>query len=206
MDVDRELKLLLEYAGNYYNRGWMPATAGNLSVLDSNSGLIHITASGKNKGKLKKEDFVSVDRHTLKPAENTNNRPSAETSIHRAVYDSIESANAVLHVHTIASNTIKTGVVKNNSPVRVLLPNNEILKAFGDFREEPKFQVICTFNHGNVPDISADFLKALQEKPSDVPFFLIENHGITVWGRDVEDANKNLEAADFLLQVMARKL
>nr|HNI27564.1 class II aldolase/adducin family protein [Leptospiraceae bacterium] len=37
----------------------------------------------------------------------------------------------------------------------------------------------------------------------DVPFFLIENHGLTVWGKDVKDANKNLEAAEFVMQVFA---
>ena len=42
---------------------------------------------------------------------------------------------------------------------------------------------------------------------SDVPFFLIENHGITVWGKNVWDANKNLEASEFVLQVMlSRKM
>jgi methylthioribulose-1-phosphate dehydratase len=45
---------------------------------------------------------------------------------------------------------------------------------------------------------------ALRESSSDVPFFLIENHGLTVWGKSVEDANKNLEAAEFILQVMLK--
>jgi methylthioribulose-1-phosphate dehydratase len=91
------------------------------------------------------------------------------------------------------------------SATRFLLPNVEILKAFGDFREEPNFSTIVTFNHGSVLDISRDLENALRERPSDVPFFLIENHGLTVWGKSVEDANKNLEAAEFILQVMANK-
>jgi methylthioribulose-1-phosphate dehydratase len=43
---------------------------------------------------------------------------------------------------------------------------------------------------------------ALRQSSSDVPFFIIEIHGLTVWGKSVEDANKNLEAAEFVLQVM----
>ncbi len=134
----------------------------------------------------------------------TSNKPSAETSIHQVIYSEIPSTNTVLHVHTVTSCKLQFGVSKSNPIKRVLLPNVEILKAFGDFKEEPNFSAIVTFNHGSVPDISRDLKYALRERASDVPFFLIENHGLTVWGKSVEDANKNLEAAEFTLQVMLK--
>ena len=121
------------------------------------------------------------------------------------IYRKIPSANTVLHVHTVTSCKLQFGIQKWHPATRFLLPNVEILKAFGDFQEEPNFSVIVTFNHGSVLDISRDLESALCERPSDVPFFLIENHGLTVWGKLVEDANKNLEAAEFILQVMANE-
>ena len=179
----------------------MVATAGNLSVFDRASGELWITSSGKHKGCLQEEDFIcmSLDGKILRE---TSNKPSAETSIHQVIYSQIPSANTVLHVHTVTSCKLQFGVSKSNPIKRALLPNVEILKAFGDFREEPNFSAIVTFIHGSVLDISHDLEFALRERPSNVPFFLIENHGLTVWGKSVEDANKNLEAAEFVLQVM----
>ena len=202
--MHNEIQQLIEYSRIYYDRGWMVATAGNLSVFDRASGELWITSSGKHKGRLKEEDFIcmSLDGKILRE---TTNKPSAETSIHQAIYRQIPSACAVLHVHTVTSCKLHFGLQKLNSATRFLLPNVEILKAFGDFREEPNFSVIVTFNHGSVLDISRDLESALCERPSDVPFFLIENHGLTVWGKSVEDANKNLEAAEFILQVMANE-
>ena len=179
----------------------MVATAGNLSVFDREIGELWITSSGKHKGRLKEEDFIcmNLDGKILRE---TTNKPSAEASIHQVIYRQIPSACAVLHVHTVTSCKLQFGIQKWHPATRFLLPNVEILKAFGDFREEPNFSVIVTFNHGSVVDISSDLENALRESSSDVPFFLIENHGLTVWGKSVEDANKNLEAAEFILQVM----
>jgi methylthioribulose-1-phosphate dehydratase len=179
------------------------ATAGNLSVFDREIGELWITSSGKHKGRLKEEDFIcmNLDGKILRE---TTNKPSAEASIHQVIYRQIPSACAVLHVHTVTSCKLQFGIQKWHPATRFLLPNVEILKAFGDFREEPNFSVIVTFNHGSVVDISSDLENALRESSSDVPFFLIENHGLTVWGKSVEDANKNLEAAEFILQVMLK--
>jgi methylthioribulose-1-phosphate dehydratase len=85
------------------------------------------------------------------------------------------------------------------------LPNSEILKAFGDFTEEPNFKVLAVHNHGHVPEIASEMTRSLEKCASKVPFFLIENHGITAWGQNVYDANKNLEAAEFVLQVMVAR-
>ena len=196
-----EVQSLINYSRIYYERGCMVATAGNLSVFDRESGELWITSSGKHKGRLQEEDFtcMSLDGKILRE---TTNKPSAETSIHQVIYSEIPSANVVLHVHTVTSCKLHFGVTKSNPIKRALLPNVEILKAFGDFREEPNFSAIVTYNHGSVLDISRDLGIALRESPSDVPFFLIENHGLTVWGKSVEDANKNLETAEFVLQVM----
>jgi methylthioribulose-1-phosphate dehydratase len=44
----------------FYQLGWMLGTAGNLSAkVDDHS--FWITASGKSKGKLTEEDFVTVE-------------------------------------------------------------------------------------------------------------------------------------------------
>jgi methylthioribulose-1-phosphate dehydratase len=198
-----ELNKLIQYSKEYYYRGWMVATAGNLSLLNRKKKQICITSSGKHKGKLKQSDFIYLDLDSLQSLKKTLNKPSAETSIHQVIYQNIPNANVVLHVHTVSSCKLKFGLKKENSVIRYPLPNIELLKAFGNFSENPNLKMIVTYNHGSVPNISKDFEKEIQDAPSDVPFFIIENHGITVWGSTVEEANKNLEAVDFILQVMS---
>ena len=198
-----ELNKLIKYSKEYYKKGWMVATAGNLSLLDRKRKQICITSSGKHKGKLTKSDFILLYLDSLESVKKTTNKPSAETSIHQIIYQNIPNANVVLHVHTVSSCKLRFGLTRENSSIRYLLPNIELIKAFGNFSENPNLKMIVTYNHGVVSDISKDFEKEILNSPSEVPFFIIENHGITVWGNTVEEANKNLEAVDFILQVMS---
>jgi len=60
LKIKEELDALVSFSRVYYSRMWMYATAGNLSILDPESGVIWITASGKDKGKLENTDFLGV--------------------------------------------------------------------------------------------------------------------------------------------------
>lgn len=202
MRIKQELEELILYSKKYYSRMWMYATAGNLSVYDPQSGLVWITASGKDKSSLSEQDFVSLDLLTGNVIGEDMGRPSAETSIHQVIYKNFPEAFACLHVHTPASCILEFGLNRKESTRSVKLPNTEILKAFGIFKEEPNLSLLVVHNHGNVSQIAGDLDAFIQKETLDVPFFLIENHGITVWGKSVRDANKNLEAAEFILQVM----
>jgi methylthioribulose-1-phosphate dehydratase len=185
---------------------WMFATAGNLSILDADQKVLKITASGRDKSNLSPQDFIDVDPISgvsLNPSSTM--RPSAETSIHTALYALDSSINCILHVHTPASCALEFGMSKSHPSLWTLLPNTEILKAFGDFTEEPNLKALVVHNHGHVPDIANEMKVCLKKQPSRVPFFLIENHGVTAWGKNVYDANKNLEAAEFVLQVMTSR-
>ncbi len=200
-----ELELLIEFSKIYYSRQWMAATAGNLSIIREDRNSFFVTASGKDKGSLTSEDFLEVALSDGRPVSGTGLKPSAETSIHTAVYSSLKNVGAVLHVHTVASCIPVFGLTRSRNSAYIPLPNTEILKAFGDFTEEPNFKMLVIHNFASVPEISKILSSELQLKDQNVPFFLIENHGLTVWGKDVKDANKNLEAAEFVLQVYAAR-
>jgi methylthioribulose-1-phosphate dehydratase len=180
----------------------MYATAGNLSIFDPQSGLIWITASGKDKSKLKTQDFVTLELSSGKLVGENEGRPSAETSIHQAIYRNFPNIRTCLHVHTPTSCILEFGLNSSKTQDWVVLPNIEILKAFGNFNENPNLSMMVLYNHGNVPKIASEFEQAILQKSMDLPFFLIENHGVTVWGRNVAEANKHLEAAEFIFQVM----
>ncbi len=206
MKIEQELEEIILYAKKYYSRGWLYATSGNFSIFDPESGLVWITASGLDKSSLTKDDFISVDIKAGNVVGETYKRPSAEFFIHQIIYKNFLQANACLHVHTVSSCVLEYGLNRTNPIKKIPLPNLEIIKAFGNFQEEPNLSMLVVYNHGHVPKIAEDLDLYLQNDSLDVPFFLIENHGITVWGKSVKEANKNLEAVEFILEVMvARK-
>jgi methylthioribulose-1-phosphate dehydratase len=96
---------LIAAAQYFHDRGWMLGTAGNLSAR-STAGGFWITASGKSKGELTELDFLRMlpDGSMEKPVEGL--KPSAETSIHEAIYAVFPEAQACYHVHSVEANLV----------------------------------------------------------------------------------------------------
>src|SRR5262249_24069364 len=67
----------------FFERGWVPATAGNFSARLDESHLV-ITASGRHKGELDADGFllVGLDGEVL----SRGRKPSAETALHLQLY------------------------------------------------------------------------------------------------------------------------
>ncbi len=86
---------VVDIARGLYARGWMAGTAGNISVRTGEAAVI--TGSGLSKGELTAHDLVTVTIADSQPVSGTR-RPSAETTIHTAVYRAT-GAHAVVHVH-----------------------------------------------------------------------------------------------------------
>ncbi|TGM03622.1 methylthioribulose 1-phosphate dehydratase [Leptospira barantonii] len=208
MSVKKQLERLSELGAVYHKNGWMPGTAGNLSVRIPEESGFWVSGSGLDKNLLNKRNFLYVDLESGKPVDSKNSksakglRPSAETSIHRAVYRALDGVGCGLHVHTLESNLIRVNTSKNEPVALLELPSIEILKAYGIWEENPKVYVPVIYNFPNVQDISDCLEKYLKEYKPSVPFCIIEKHGITVWGKDTVQANRNLEATDFILKYM----
>jgi len=194
---------LVEIGRRFDARGWVPATSGNLSVRDGDG--FWITASGRHKGRLSAEDFVraKLDAEAVRGNAQVTDRgaeaarPSAETSIHAAVYQSLAEAQVVLHVHAVAG----TLASLRASAAALLLPNVELLKAFGLGDAAPDVTVEVFDNHVAVPDIARDVARRLQAGPLDVPGFLIRGHGLTAWGASLDRAEHAVEAFESVFQL-----
>src|SRR6185312_14756040 len=94
-------RTLIACAQQFYDRGWMWGTAGNLSVrLKGDPLTIAITPSGLNKGALSVDDLLTVEEGK-KSAHVRGHTPSAETAIHLAIYKNIPDAHAAFHVHAM---------------------------------------------------------------------------------------------------------
>ncbi|WP_257351505.1 methylthioribulose 1-phosphate dehydratase [Pseudalkalibacillus decolorationis] len=172
-------------------RDWFPGTSGNLSIKVQSEPLqLLVTASGKDKRKRTKEDFLLVDENCV-PVEKTSLRPSAETLIHRKIYQ-LTDAVCCLHVHTIDNNVISELYSNEKS---ISFKGQELIKAFGLWQEDAEIVIPIVENVADIPTLTEEIAAQLGEGVYGV---LIRNHGITVWGKSAFEAKKYLEAFEFL--------
>ncbi|ATB35179.1 methylthioribulose-1-phosphate dehydratase [Cystobacter fuscus] len=179
----------------FFDRGWVPATAGNFSArLDAHH--MVITASGRHKGELGVGDFlvVGLDDETLKDVRPPGGKPSAETALHLRRYRSGPDVGAVLHTHSLAAT-----VLSRLSPGGVVLEGYEVLKALpGVDSHTARLEVPVFGNDQDIPRLAARVEAHLSEHPG-LPGYLIEGHGLYTWGRSVAEARRHVEAFEFLL-------
>ncbi|MFD4357646.1 S-methyl-5-thioribose-1-phosphate isomerase [Nocardia sp. NPDC058518] len=190
-------------ARQLYERGWMPGTAGNISVRVPGGEDALITASGLSKGELSAHDtvLVAIADTTARPGQNR--KPSAETSIHTAVYRT-RPAGAVVHVHSPFATALATTAARPGGTVTpVRITGFELLKGFG--LADPSSVAIPVFpNWPDVPRIGTDIETYLRENPDAPPILLITGHGITTWGDTLAQARDRAECLEALCELIAR--
>lgn len=204
---------LIELGARYHRAGWLFGTSGNLSQRVGDR--VVVTASGRDKGHLGPEDFVELDldgnllaagndvaADIIRPVTGARCRPSAEATIHLAVYRTWPEARCALHVHTIASTlTTPDGAFADDTPRRTFT-GLELIKGWDLWDEHAVAHLPIFPNWPAVPDIARDIEAFYHAQPSrDVPALLITSHGITAWGNDAFSANRHLEVTEFLCQV-----
>ena len=192
---------LIEIARDFHARGWMAGTSGNLSAREDD-GSFWITASGKPKGRLQETDFLLVNIADGTIIEHTGNaKPSAETAIHRALYQCFPDARACLHVHTVDA-----CLAAASAPAADLLPLPplEMLKGLGVWEEQPHVALPLFENHLDVSKIAATITTRFKTTPPPVPALMVRNHGVTVWGSNLQEAYNRAEVMEFIMSYLAR--
>ena len=191
-------KNLIAAASHFYNRGWMVGTAGNLSARLAD-GSFWITASGRAKGQLTEQDFIrlDVDGKVLEQP-HPNCRPSAETSIHQAIYKCFPEAQACYHVHSIEANLVSRFTKDDILP----LPAIEMLKGLGVWEQNPEVAIPLFTNHLEVPRIADEICSRFAISPPPIPALLIRDHGVTVWADSTAKAYNYVEVAEYIFRYM----
>jgi methylthioribulose-1-phosphate dehydratase len=191
-------EILLAASRLFYGRGWMMGTAGNLSHRLPD-GSFWITASGKLKGRLETADFLRIaPGGAVLERGRPDDRPSAETSLHDAVYRLFPEARACYHVHSVPANVAARLCDGDTLP----LPPLEMLKGLGVWEEEPNVDLAVFRNYADVPRIAAELEARFTAVPPRVPGFLIRDHGLTAWGPDGDAALNHVELFEFLFSYL----
>jgi len=174
-------------------QGLTPATSSNFSMrLDAAH--VAITISGRDKGTLTPDDIMVIDMHGR--AIGTTAQPSAETLLHTQIYARFPEANAVLHTHS-RTQTVASRLFAGAGAVR--LEGYELLKAIaGQTTHETRLNVPVFPNTQDMPELAAR-VDAWIASGQPLYGYLIDGHGIYTWGREMAEAERHIEAFEFLL-------
>lgn len=191
---------------DFHQRGWMAGTAGNLSTRSSTSNdQFWISSSGLAKGNMEANDMILCDINSDKVIQRFKSKakPSAETSIHQAIYQCVPEANACLHIHTVDAclATEKAG----EKSTELALPPLEMVKGLGVWEQTPDVSLTLFDNTLDVGLIAAQIKRRFKHTPPQIPALMIKHHGITVWGRSLQEAYNRVEIVEFIMSYLARR-
>jgi methylthioribulose-1-phosphate dehydratase len=173
-------------------QGLTPATSSNFSMrLDPAH--VAVTVSGRDKGSLTPDDIMVVDMNGHRVGSPA--RPSAETLLHTHLYLRYAEVNAVLHTHS-RTQTVASRLFAPAGVVR--LEAYELLKVFAG---QTRTKRTSTCRYSRIPSTCRTGRARRRLDRADKPLYgyLIEGHGIYTWGRDMAEAERHIEAFEFLL-------
>lgn len=173
-------------------KGWAPATAGNYSMRLA-SGDFAITVSGWHKGRLTTDGVMTVD---AQGRSRDGKHPSAETSLHMALYARFPGVNAVLHSHSPEAVGLSRAYPAAPS---YRLAGHEMLKVLPGFTtHDTVFDLPIVDNSQNMADIIAA-LEPWMVASAPPPAYLIRGHGLYGWGRDMAEAERVIEGVEWMI-------
>lgn len=182
-----------------YARGWVLGTSGNFSAVISRDPLrLAITTSGVDKGQLSASHIVEIDdRARVVAGAGT---PSAEASVHLTIVRA-RGAGAVLHTHSIWGTLLSDAATDG----ALAISGYEMLKALDGVRSHEHREWLPILDNTQDWAAAARPIETVLAKHPDAHGFLIRRHGLYTWGRDLADAKRQMEALEFLLEVMGRQ-
>jgi methylthioribulose-1-phosphate dehydratase len=170
-------------------KGWAPATSGNYSCrLDD--GNFAVTVSGRHKGRLTDNDVMRVDAGGLSL---DGKRPSAETALHLAIYAKFPEIGAVLHSHSPTAVAL-TRAYPNLAAWA--FTGHEMLKALPGIKTHDARVLLPIVDNSQDMDVIWD---AVSPALGTVPAYLIRSHGLYGWGADMAEAERVIEAVEWLI-------
>jgi len=202
--LDQHVAALREVGAMLWQRGWSVGTSSNYSVVINRDPVeLLITASGKDKGRLRTCDFVRVGADG-KPTTEGQPKSSAETLLH-VVAAQQPGVGAVLHTHSVWSTVLSDYFFPEGG---FELSGYEMLKGLeGIATHETTAWVEIFDNTQNIPSLAEQVRERLNDPVEPLQYgYLIRRHGLYTWGRDLDEARRHVEIFEFLFECVARKM
>jgi methylthioribulose-1-phosphate dehydratase len=192
----------------FHGRSWSFGTSSNYSVVIGREPLeLLVTASGKDKSALGRDDFVRVDA-AGRVTDGSDRRSSAETLLHCTLAEMIPTVGAVLHTHSVWGTILSASDLPRGS---LRIAGYEMLKGLEGIVAHDTVEEVPIFaNTQDMVELSArlrDRLGGLDWRSAGRPpchGFLLSGHGLYTWGRDLAEARRHIEIFEFLFECVAR--
>jgi L-fuculose-phosphate aldolase len=97
-------KLIVETGRELYKQNLTIGTWGNISILDSETGLIYIKPSGMDYNEINLEDVIVINKQG-KTIEGFR-KPSIEMPMHLSIYNARKDVGAIVHYHPVYSSVL----------------------------------------------------------------------------------------------------
>lgn len=187
-----------------WQRGWSVGTSSNYSVVLRREPLdLLVTASGKDKGRLTRSDFVRVNE-SGRPTCEGQPKSSAETLLH-VVAAQQPGVGAVLHTHSVWSTVLSDFFYPEGG---FELSGYEMLKGLeGIATHETTAWVEIFDNTQDIPSLATQVRQRMNDAADPLQYgYLIRRHGLYTWGRDLDEARRHVEIFEFLFECVVRKM
>lgn len=188
----------------FHARGWSVGTSSNYSIVLGNDPVeLIVTASGKDKGRLLREDFVHVGPDGL-PIEKDQPKSSAETMLHVVLAEQPE-VGCILHTHSVWGTLLSDYFFEDGG---IEFTGFEMLKGLEGIKTHETSHWIPIFeNTQDIPSLAKKVKACLGDMDQPLTHgFLIRNHGLYTWGRNAFAARRHVEIYEFLFECTARKM
>jgi methylthioribulose-1-phosphate dehydratase len=203
-DLVPQIDALREVGTQFWQRGWSLGTSSNYSVVVQRQPLqLLVTASGKDKGRLARQDFVRVGEDG-RPVGRGQPAASAETLLHLVAARQAE-VGAVLHTHSVWATVLSEHFFSQGG---LWLAGYEMLKGLaGITTHQTQVWLEIFDNTQDIAGLADQVSRRLADPQRPLRFgYLIRGHGLYTWGRDLDEARRHVEVLEFLLECTARRL
>lgn len=200
---ETEVDALREVGDQFHARGWSLGTSSNYSVVTCREPLeLLITASGKDKGRLSRHDFVRVDGDGF-PILSGQPKASAETLLHIAIAEQPD-IGAVMHTHSTWGTLLSDFYFHDDG---FGIEGYEMLKGLAGVTTHEHAEWVPIFdNTQDIPALAEQVRHRLKDTPNPIQHgFLIRRHGLYTWGHNLDEARRHIEIFEFLFECVARR-
>ena len=178
-------RLICEIGRRMYNRGFVAANDGNISVLIGTNKVL-CTPTGVSKGFMAEEDLIVIDREGRKLRGSA--EPSSEMKLHLKIYELNSEAQAVVHAHPANATSLSVAGLSLEEPILT-----ESVVAVGPVPLAP----YATAGTEEVPKSVEPFCK-------DYKALLLANHGAVTWDADLLKAWFRMESLEQTAEIFIK--
>jgi methylthioribulose-1-phosphate dehydratase len=188
---------LVKIVNKISKEGHTPATGGNFSLRAESGNSYIISKSGVDKTAFGIEDLILIDKEgNIQPDyQGDGVKTSDETLLHSMIYEETK-AGCVLHSHILegllCAEKLSTGST-------FIMEGLELLKAFsGQSTHETKLITPLFENHQDMGRLKSEIAPKIKDE--NIYGFILKGHGLYVWGKNVTECHRHLDAYTYLLK------